>query len=95
MDPVTAVGLKSRVLAFITFSTSLVKGAIKIHESLDGILDENRNREAIASEMKRLASQLLLPDDSRLTGEEKGLCVLATECRDLSAKLVELLGRAR
>jgi hypothetical protein len=37
MDPFTAVGLASRVLAFITFSTSMVKGAIKIHESLDGI----------------------------------------------------------
>jgi len=29
MDPVTAVGLASSIVAFITFSTSLLKGAIK------------------------------------------------------------------
>ena len=72
VDPVTVVGLASSILAFITFSTGLVKGAIKIHISLDGILEENRNREAIASEMKRLASQLLLPDDSRLAARRGG-----------------------
>ncbi|KAG7287236.1 hypothetical protein NEMBOFW57_006742 [Staphylotrichum longicolle] len=95
MDPVTAVGLASGIVAFITLSTSLVKGAIKIHESLDGNLDENRSREAIASEMSRFAARLLPPDCSHLAGEEKALCVLATECRDLSVKLRELLGRIK
>lgn len=95
MDPVTAVGLASGIVAFITLSTSLVKGAIKIHESLDGNLDENRSREAIASEMSRFATRLLPPDSSHLAGEEKALCVLAMECRDLSVKLRELLGRIK
>lgn len=95
MDPVTAVGLASSVAAFIALGTSLVKGAIKIHESLDGNLDENRSREAIAGEMKRLAAQLLPPDGSSLAGEDKSLCLLAAECRDLSTKLLELLGRIK
>jgi len=95
MDPVTAVGLASGVVAFITFSTSLVKGAIKIHESLDSTLDENRSREAIAAEMKRFVARLLPPNNPQLTGEERELCVLATKCRDLSAKLVELLSRIK
>ncbi|KAK5652264.1 hypothetical protein OQA88_10612 [Cercophora sp. LCS_1] len=95
MDPVTAVGLASGVVAFVTFSTSLVKGAVKIHEALDGVLDENRNRESIAVEMKRFAARLLAPDDQRLAGEERQLCVLAAECRDLSTKLVELLSRIK
>ncbi len=95
MDPVTAFGLASGVVGFITFSTSLIQGAIKIHEALDGNLEENQSREAIASEMKRFAIQLIPPDSSRLAGEEKALCVLATECRDLSAKLVELLERIK
>ncbi|GAB1321122.1 hypothetical protein MFIFM68171_11332 [Madurella fahalii] len=95
MDPVTAFGLASGVVAFISFSTSLVNGAIKIHRSLDGNLDENRSREAIAAEMKRFVARLLPPDDSRLAGEERQLCVLATECRDLSTQLVELLYRIK
>ena len=95
MDPVTAFGLASGVVGFITFSTSLVKGAIKIHESLDGNLDQNQSRQAIASEMERFATQMIPPDSSRLAGEEKALCVLATECRDLSFKLVELLERIK
>ncbi|KAK3306192.1 uncharacterized protein B0T15DRAFT_485616 [Chaetomium strumarium] len=72
MDPVTAVGLASGIVAFITFSTSLVKGAIQIHEALDGSLEENRSHEAIAAEMKRFAIRLLPPDDSRLSGEGEG-----------------------
>ncbi len=95
MDPVTAVGLASSVVAFITFATSLVQGAIKIHDSLDGVLEENRSREAVVREMTRFAARLLPPDDSRLAGEERELCVLAAECRDLSGKLIELLGRIR
>ena len=95
MDPVTAFGLASGIVGFITFSTSLVRGAIQIHESLDGNLEENQSREAIASEMKRFATQLIPPDSSRLVGGEKALSILATECRDLSVKLVELLERIK
>ena len=95
MDPVTAIGLASAIVAFVTFTTDLIKGAIKIHESLDGALDENRSREAIAAEMKRFAARLLPPDDTRLAGEERGLCMLAAECRDLSGELVTLLGRIK
>lgn len=70
MDPITAVGLASSIVASITFRTSLVTGAIKIHESLDGALDDHRSREAITVAMSRFASKLLPPDDSQLAGEE-------------------------
>ncbi|KAK3904902.1 hypothetical protein C8A05DRAFT_13258 [Staphylotrichum tortipilum] len=95
MDPVSAIGLASGILSFITFSTSLIQGAIHICDSLDGQSDENRCREAIANDMKSLATRMFPPDDSRLSGEEKGLCLLASECRDLSDKLVNLLGRIK
>ena len=73
MDPVTAVGLASSIVAFITFGTSLLKGAIKIHESLDGALDDNRSREAITYAMTRFLSRLSPPNDSMLTGEDREL----------------------
>jgi hypothetical protein len=93
MDPITALGLVSSVFSFISFGTSLVKGAIRIHESLDGNLDENRSREAIAAEMASFSTRLLPPDHSQLAGEERGLCILVTECRHLSVELVGLLRR--
>ena len=95
MDPVTAIGLVSSILTFVSFSTKLVSGAIKIHESLDGALEENRSREVIAREMKSFAARLLPPDDSRLAGEEKDLCALAKECRAISGKLVGLLDKVK
>ncbi|KAK0612617.1 hypothetical protein B0T17DRAFT_649088 [Bombardia bombarda] len=83
MDPVTAVGLVSGILSFITFSANLIKGAAKVHESLDGSLEDNRSREVIVREMVQLSAQLFFPDDSRLIGPERGLCTLASECQTL------------
>lgn len=95
MDPVTAIGLVSAILSFIDFGHKLVKGAIMIHGSIDGTVDENRSSEAIVKEMKRFSSGLLPPDDSQLAGEEKELCMLAQECRALSGQLVDLLQKVK
>ncbi|KAK3689146.1 hypothetical protein B0T22DRAFT_536141 [Podospora appendiculata] len=95
MDPVTAIGLASGILSFLNFSTSLVQGAISIHDSLDGDLEQNRSLELVVGEMKQLSTLLLSPDDSTLVGPEKGLCGLASECRALSSKLLELLGKIK
>ncbi|KAK3313992.1 hypothetical protein B0H66DRAFT_537239 [Apodospora peruviana] len=95
MDPVTAIGLASGILSFITFSTKLVSGAIRIYESADGQLEDNRRRDVILQEMKQFGARLLAPDDSQLVGEEKGLCVLATECQSISEALIALLDRIK
>ncbi|KAK4644143.1 hypothetical protein QC761_0049610 [Podospora bellae-mahoneyi] len=83
MDPVTAIGLVSGILTFVPFGTKLVKGTIKIREALDGTLDENRTRQEVAQEMKRLSARLLPPDDTKLVAEEKSLCLLAKECSSI------------
>ncbi|KAK3368501.1 hypothetical protein B0H63DRAFT_76801 [Podospora didyma] len=95
MDLVTAVGLVSGILSFVDFSTSLIKGAVKIHESLDGQLDDNRSHEAVLSEMKRFSSQLIPPDDSHLAGIDKDLAFSQMSARALSVKLLDLLGRIK
>ncbi|KAK0670340.1 hypothetical protein QBC41DRAFT_96645 [Cercophora samala] len=91
MDPVTAIGLVSGILTFVCFGTKLVKGAIEIREALDGTLDENRTRQEVVEEMKRLSARLLPPDDTKLAAEEKSLCLLAKECSSLSDQLIRLL----
>ncbi|KAK3317381.1 hypothetical protein B0T19DRAFT_488646 [Cercophora scortea] len=95
MDPITAIGLASGILSFLNFSASLVQGAISIHDSLDGDLEENRSLEMVVGEMKQLSTLLLSPDDSKLVGPEKGLCGLASECRALSSRLLELLEKIK
>ncbi|KXX74090.1 Vegetative incompatibility protein HET-E-1 [Madurella mycetomatis] len=102
MDPVTAVSLASSIVAFVDFGTKLVRGAIEIHASTDGVLEDNRSREAVARDMKRFAARLIAPDTTRLSGQEKilsgqekALCDLATECQQLSTALVELLERIK
>ncbi|KAK4666687.1 hypothetical protein QC763_0049540 [Podospora pseudopauciseta] len=81
MDPVTAIGLVSGILTFVPFGTKLVKGIIEIREALDGTLDENRTRQEVAQEMKRLSARILPPDDTKLVAEENGLRLLAKSAR--------------
>jgi hypothetical protein len=99
MDPVTAIGLVSAILSFIGFGTKLVRGTIEIYGTADGVLAENRSREAVAGKMKELAARMAPPDAGgkapQLAGKDKDLCDLAAECRAISEKLVELLGRIK
>lgn len=95
MDPVTAIGLASGILSFITFSSKLISGAIKIHDAVDGHLAENRSRQLVIQEMKKFNARLLAPNDSTLVGQDKGLCALATECQTLASDLIALLERIK
>ncbi|KAK4212618.1 hypothetical protein QBC37DRAFT_441338 [Rhypophila decipiens] len=95
MDPVTAIGLASGILSFVTFSSKLINGAIKIHNTEDGRLDDNRTLELVVEEMRRLSERLLTGDDSRLACEDNGLRLLARECHNLSKELIALLKRLK
>ncbi|KAM7183315.1 hypothetical protein V8F20_012664 [Naviculisporaceae sp. PSN 640] len=95
MDPVTAIGLASGILSFITFSGKLIAGAIKIHDTTDGHVAENRSRELVIQEMKKMSERLLAPDDSSFVGQDKGLCLLAAECSTLSNDPLALLERIK
>jgi hypothetical protein len=91
MDPVTAICLVSGILTFVSFGTKVVRGAVEIHESLNGSSGENQSRLAVADEMRRLAIKLTPPSDLPLAGEDKQLCALAAQCRALSTELVDLV----
>jgi len=95
MEAVTAIGLLSGIFSFITFGKDLVKGAIEVHNSLDGVLEGNRNRESVVEEMRRLAVSLQPPDSSKLAGEDKGLCDLAQRCHQLAEELACALAEVK
>ncbi|KAK4171260.1 hypothetical protein QBC36DRAFT_144835, partial [Triangularia setosa] len=95
-DPVTAIGLVSGVLTFVSFSATLVKSIIEIQE-LNSILIENRTRKNVAEEMERLSHSLLLhlPDDIKYAGDEISLSLLVKECYSPSKELISLLESLR
>lgn len=95
MDPLTAVGLASRILSFITFSAEVVSGAIKIHESLDGTLDGDRSQAAVARELQALAAWVSPPSGFDMPDEKSDLSILARECNVLSQQLIDLLDKAK
>ncbi|RYP42731.1 hypothetical protein DL768_010277 [Monosporascus sp. mg162] len=95
MDPITAISLVSGIISFITFGKDLVKGAIKIHESKDGNLEENQNREFVADKISCFCTILQPPDESKLAGEEKGLVRLAAKCHELAEDMAKVLDKIK
>ncbi|QGI59680.1 hypothetical protein CEK26_001808 [Fusarium fujikuroi] len=95
LDPVTAIGLASSIVAFVDFSAKLVKGSIEIYQASDGTLTENRNSQAVAGAMERFAARLVIEQPSQLFGEEKELVDLAKNCHVVCLELLNLLGRIK
>lgn len=95
LDPVTAIGLASSIVAFVDFSAKLVKGSIEIYQASDGTLTENRNSQAVAGAMERFAARLVIQQSSQLFGDEKELVDLAKNCHIVCMELLGLLGRIK
>lgn len=95
MDPVTAIGVASGILTFVTFSGSLIKGWKQIHES--GSLEENSSLGDIIRRMETLHSRLIPPDNDTksLSSDAKNLCELSKDCQKVSNRLLELLGKMK
>ncbi|RBR04364.1 hypothetical protein FVER53590_00104 [Fusarium verticillioides] len=95
LDPVTAIGLASSIVAFVDFSAKLVKGSIEIYQASDGTLTENRSSQAVAVAMERYAARLVIRQPSQTGKEEKELVHLATKCHAVCIEILGLLGRIR
>jgi hypothetical protein len=91
MDPITAIGFAANILSFIDYSTKAISTTIEIYEPASGNTQDGQNSETIATEMRAFAAKLQPPDKSQLSGEEKALCNLATECQGLAKRILDLL----
>ena len=84
MDPASALGVASAVIAFIEFSTELISGACEIYKSLDGKTDENAHIELIVEDLSRASRSLSIPSstvDGARTAYEKDIIALSTKCQ--------------
>ncbi|KAF5026757.1 hypothetical protein F66182_1176 [Fusarium sp. NRRL 66182] len=95
MDPVTAVGLASAIVGFIPLAVKLVTTAKEIRDAKDNSLDKNRTRQDMANQMQQFAQRLKVPDQTRITPEQRGLCSLALKCQELSQRITALLDKIK
>ncbi|RYP20746.1 hypothetical protein DL765_002626 [Monosporascus sp. GIB2] len=95
MDPITALSLASAILAFIEHGARVVSGAVRIYGSPSGLTEENCSVETVAAEMRNFTSKLRTANDDHLSGDEKGLSILACECDSLSRQIVELVNKLK
>ncbi|GAD97685.1 hypothetical protein AOR_1_590144 [Paecilomyces variotii No. 5] len=95
MDPVTVIGLVVNIFTLVDFASEIVKGARDIYASSSGCMEQNRQREVITREAESLASKLLVTNNVHLTGADKSLFNLATECQKISRDLISLLDKTK
>jgi len=92
MDPITAIGFAANILSFIDYSASVIRTTIDIYESTSGSTQDGQNSDTVATEMMKFAAKLQHPVNIFfLSGEERALCKLATECEGLAKKILKLL----
>jgi hypothetical protein len=93
MDPVTAIGLASSIISFVTFSWSLVTGAQELYQSGEKTSKANASRRTIIEDLRDYSDDLESGTGSELTGSrhENALRRLAKDCNALSDELVKIL----
>src|SRR5204862_2953035 len=89
------IGFAANILSFIDYSAKVIAGAIEIYDSASNTTKECRSSEIIVTEMRRFAARLQPPENAQLSGEERALCNLATECASLAKQIVDLLEKIK
>ncbi|KAI1460942.1 hypothetical protein F4805DRAFT_416090 [Annulohypoxylon moriforme] len=105
MDPLSAVGLASNIIQFISFCAGLYSESRQIYSSTKGTTREFERLEEACRNLKTLAIALTpanspdsletLPDSKRPIQAEIDLARLASKCKDLAEDLAKELGALR
>lgn len=90
MDPVSAIGLASSILAFIDFSSELVAGTWEIYRSTDGSLDRHARLQDVIEDLKSLTQPLQAKVLVNRPSENK-IVRIARRCQGDSEDLLKLL----
>ncbi|KAK3320466.1 hypothetical protein B0T19DRAFT_429671 [Cercophora scortea] len=93
MDPVSAIGLASGILSFVTFGVTLIKGGVEICKS--GSLEDNATLEDVITMMQQLHHRMIPPNDDQLQDDDKQLCDLAKHSRKVAADLLNHLEKMK
>lgn len=94
MDPLSAIGLASAIVAFVDFSWNLVTGTWEVYHSLDGVTAENARLEDAAHGLESL-TQALKADIPVKTKAEENIQGLAKDCEAYAKELKDLLNEMK
>ncbi|BCS03286.1 uncharacterized protein AKAW2_70164A [Aspergillus luchuensis] len=89
MDPLTAAGLASSIISFVSFTTQVISRCEKLYRSASGALAENLELENLATNIRRLA------EETRCTKEDEILESLSSQCMSVSDELIALLNSVK
>lgn len=95
MDPVSAIGLASSILGFITVSIKVVKAGQGVYQSLKDGSQENISRETVITEMTEFMNTLPASGDRQLVREDQSLAELVGECRKIAEELLKMLHKIK
>lgn len=109
LDPLTALGVASNVLALIDFSGKLVSGAISIYGSIEGATKDNLDIESVAIDLSEMSGKLSQDIDvmtrmnhitahlTRTTSSvhQDALYKLTLRCKQLAEDLLQTLQKLK
>jgi hypothetical protein len=97
MDPLTALGLVSNIVQFLSFGAGLLSQSWAIYKSLNGTSDDVVDTEIATTDLLRVThglKQSILPNDTTaLTAAETSLDNLRIRCHDVGEELLAILDK--
>lgn len=90
MDPFSALGLASNIISLVDFIWKLAAGTQAIYQSSSGVSKENAFLEAIARDMRRLSSAIVVDD-----AHSDALRSLAVESKSMADQLLHAVDKLR
>ena len=95
MDPITAIGVASAILAFIDAASKIVTGTYEILHSTSGATAANEHIEAIVDDLCEITAELDISGSKKYKFSDRALCTLASNCQCVSEELQALLETLR
>lgn len=94
MDPASAIGVASSVLAFLDFSIKVVNGAVEIYHSAEGTTSGNARLEDVVRDLQSRTESMKQHSTAR-TVEEQNIVNLAEGCHKVSGRMLSLLDETK
>lgn len=91
MEPILALSLAANIAQFVELCFKIVDYAREINQSPSGITKENSELQHTANAMRLVSLQLDPPSTGFQSHEERAMRQLASDCRDVSDEMEELL----
>ncbi|KAI1170219.1 hypothetical protein F4777DRAFT_570115 [Nemania sp. FL0916] len=94
MDPLTAIGLASNIIAFVDFASKLIYGAHEVYSSNTGRVGEYDDLAQVIGDVESITRRLGYGNGAP-TDDDIAIRKLAANCRDLSDDLIKALNKLR